>query len=381
MASEHYVAYVGTYTHGTSKGIHIYDVDVEEGLLFLRRVVPVNNSSYLTTSRNGQVLYTIADEGVEAFRIEADGDLSPINEIDIDGMRGCHLSTSIDGDYLFVAGYHDGKVTMVRTNEDGSLGELLDGVFHRGQGAINERCFRPHVSCVRVTPDNKFVCAVDEALDQIIIYKINPVSQKFQPVDILRMGREAGPRSIHFSKDGNFAYVLCQITNQIRVYQYFLYEGRPQFEQIQEVSTLSNARDPHDAASSLRLSYDGKYVFCSTAGDDSVACFAIDPEKGLLSRVFALPISGDYPKDLALFPDQKHIAVVNNGSNTITCFAVDYEKGTIAMKGRPQKLDKPNCMIFHQVEKAPEVIRNLTEKQAEAEVEKPPRVTRAVASN
>ncbi len=374
MADEHYVAYVGTYTHGTSKGIHIYDVDVEEGLLFLRRVVPVNNSSYLTTSRNGKYLYTIADEGVEAFRIEEDGDLTPINLIDIDGMRGCHLSTSINGKYLFVAGYHDGKVTVVHTHREGQLGRLLDGVFHRGQGAINERCFRPHVCCVRVTPDDKFLCAVDEALDQIVIYKIHPVTEKLQPVDILRMGREAAPRSIHFSKDGKYAYVLLQITNTIRVYKYYLDDNdMPEFELLQEVSTLSNARDPHDAASSLRLSYDGRYVFCSTAGDDSIACFAIDPDTGLLTKVFALPISGNYPKDIALFPDQKHVAVVNNGSSTITTFAVNYEKKTLTMKGRPQKLDQPN--------KAPEVIRNLSEKEAEAEVQKPERLIRPVETN
>ena len=378
MANEHYVAYVGTYTHGTSKGIHIYDVDVEEGLLFLRRVVPVNNSSYLTTSRNGRFLYTIADEGVEAFRIEEDGDLTAINAIDIDGMRGCHLSTSINGKYLFVAGYHDGKVTVVHTHREGQLGRLLDGVFHRGQGAINERCFRPHVCCVRITPDDKFLCAVDEALDQIVIYKINPVSEKLAPVDILRMGREVAPRRIHFSKDGNFAYVLCQITNTIRVYHYYLWKDKPMFEQIQEVSTLSNARDPHDAASSLRLSYDGKYVFCSTAGDDSVGCFVIDQETGLLTKVFALPISGDYPKDIAIFPDQQHLAVVNNGSNTITTFKIDYERKTLMMKGRPQELDKPNCMIFHKIEKAPETIRNISEKKAEAEVQKPVKVVRPV---
>ena len=41
--------------------------------------------------------------------IEPDGDLTFINKVDIDGMRGCHLSTDEKGKYLFVAGYHDGK--------------------------------------------------------------------------------------------------------------------------------------------------------------------------------------------------------------------------------------------------------------------------------
>lgn len=361
-----YVAYVGTYTNGTSKGIHIYDVDVEEGLLFLRKVVPVNNSSYITRSRNMKYLYSIADEGVRAYEILPDGDLKPINEIDINGMRGCHMSVDLDGKYLFVAGYHDGKVSVVHTHSDGRLGSLMDGVFHKGIGAVNERSFRPHVCCVRVTPDNRFLCAVDNGIDQIVLYKINHTYNKLQKVDILRMGREAGPRSIHFSRNGQHAYVLCEILNVVRVYSYSVEDGYPVFELQQEVSTLSDERDPHDAASSLRISYDGEYLFCSTAGDDSVACYKIDQNSGLLERLFSLPTGGNYPKDLALFPDQKHIAVVNNGSSTITTFAVNYENHTLVMKGKPQRLDTPNCMVFQKIKKAPDVIREVTEEEAEA---------------
>ena len=47
MGKEKYVAYVGTYTHGTSIGIHLYDLDVENGTMAERKVVPINNSSHL----------------------------------------------------------------------------------------------------------------------------------------------------------------------------------------------------------------------------------------------------------------------------------------------------------------------------------------------
>lgn len=364
---EGYVAYVGTYTNGSSKGIHIYDVDVKEGLLYLRKVVPVNNSSYITRSHNQKYLYSIADEGVRAFKIMPDGDLQAINQIDINGMRGCHMSVDLDGKYLFVAGYHDGKVTVVHTHKDGTLGSLMDGVFHKGIGAVNERSFRPHVCCVRVTPDNKFLCAVDNGIDQVVLYKINHTYNKLQQVDILRMGREAGPRSIHFSKNGKFAYVLCEITNVVRVYSYSVVNGYPEFELIQEVSTLSDERDPHDAASALRISYDGEYLFCSTSGDDSVACYKIDQERGYLDRLFSLPTAGRYPKDIALFPDQKHLAVVNNGENSITTFAIDYENKDIVMKGKPQHLDTPNAMVFQKISEPPKEFRNITEEEAEAE--------------
>ena len=364
-----YVAYVGTYTNGTSKGIHIYDVDVEEGLLYLRKVVPVNNSSYITRSKNRKFLYSIADEGVRAFQIMPDGDLRAINQVDINGMRGCHMSVDEEGKYLFVAGYHDGKVTVVHTHKDGELGSLMDGVFHKGIGAVNERSFRPHVCCVRVTPDNKFLCAVDNGIDQIVLYKINHTYNRLDQVDILRMGREAGPRSIHFSRNGKFAYVLCEITNVVRVYSYSVVNGYPVFELIQEVSTLSDERDPHDAASALRISYDGNYLFCSTSGDDSVACYMIDQEKGFLDRLFSLPTGGRYPKDIAVFPDQKHLAVVNNGEGTITTFGIDYEKRNLVMKGKPQTLDTPNAMVFQKIEKAPDHFRHITEQEAEEEAQ------------
>ena len=374
-----YVAYAGTYTNGSSKGIHIYDVDVEEGLLHLRKVVPVHNSSYITRSRNMKYLYSIADEGVMAYAIQPDGDLKPINKIDINGMRGCHMSVDLEGKYLFVAGYHDGKVTVIHTHQDGRLGSLMDDVFHKGIGAVNERSFRPHVCCVRVTPDNRFLCAVDNGIDQIVLYKINHMYNKLQKVDILRMGREAGPRSIHFSRRGRFAYVLCEILNVVRVYSYNVVDGYPEFELIQEISTLSDERDPHDAASSLRISYDGEYLFCSTAGDDSVACYQIEHESGMLTRLFSLPISGMYPKDIALFPDQKHLAVVNNASGTITTFRIDYEKKVLVMKGRPQKLDTPNCMVFQEIEKAPDLIRDVPEEEAESKAKILTRNTEAIS--
>ena len=324
---EKYVAYVGTYTHGSSIGIHLYDVNVEE-------VVPVNNSSHLAKSLNGKYLYSIADEGVAVFAIEADGDLTFINKIDINGMRGCHLSTDEEGKYLFVAGYHDGKVTVVHTHRDGRLGSVVDGVFHKGLGSVGERNFRPHVSCVRPTPDNKYLCAVDNGIDQIKIYRVNGRTKRLELVDILRCHRESGPKKIKFSKDGKFAYLIYELNNTIQVYSYDGSGKNPVFELLQTESTLAS----HDEET--------KYVFCSTAGEDTVAMYKRDEQTGLLEKQCILPISGNYPKDLAIFPDGKHLAVVNHESNSITTFAIDYEKKLLIMKGKPMKVETPNSIVF-----------------------------------
>lgn len=344
---DEYVAYVGTYTHGSSIGIHLYDVNVEEGTLTERKVIPVNNSSHIARSLNGKYLYSIADEGVAVFAVEDDGDLTPINKVDIAGMRGCYLSVDKTGRYLFVAGYHDGKVTVVHTHKDGRLGSLMDGVFHKGLGSVAERNFRPHVSCVVPTPDNKYVCAVDNGIDQIKMYKLNTQRDRLKLVDILRCERESGPREIVFSESGKYAYVIYELMNKVDVFSYRDTGNGPEFEKLQSISTTSaNVDQAHDAASGMCLSPDHHYLFTSTAGDNTVAMFHIDPETGCLEKKFALPISGEYPKDIAMFPDGKHIAVANHESNTITTFTVDYEKNVLVQKGRPMKVETPNCILI-----------------------------------
>ena len=251
-----YVAYVGTYTHGTSKGIQVYDVNLEEGTLTERSEVEVSNASYTAVSKNGKYLYSIEDEGVAVFKRDHNGDLARINSVDIDGMRGCFLATDVDGKYLYVAGYHDGKVTVVHTHKDGRLGSVMDGVFHTGLGSVAERNFRPHVNCVRPTPDNKYLCAVDNGIDQIKVYRINKRTDKLELVDIVRCPRESGPRIIRFSADGRFAYVLFELSNEIKVYSYNGNGDIPEFELLQSVSTLAKKEDgnvSHNAASGLAL--------------------------------------------------------------------------------------------------------------------------------
>ena len=77
---------------------------------------------------------------------------------------------------------------MMNLNEDGSIGEIADGIFHKGIGVnITDRSSMPHVTCVKVTPDQQSVCAVDSGLDQVKIYRIDRERNKMELEDILRL--------------------------------------------------------------------------------------------------------------------------------------------------------------------------------------------------
>ena len=45
-----YVAYAGSYTHESSKGIHIYDCDVAKGRITEREEVAIDNPPFIAFS-------------------------------------------------------------------------------------------------------------------------------------------------------------------------------------------------------------------------------------------------------------------------------------------------------------------------------------------
>lgn len=349
---ERYVAYVGTYTHENSKGIYIYDVDVAEGRLEERKVVPINNPSDLVVSKDRQYLYSIADEGVESFKILPDGDLQAMNKQWIGGMRGCYVEVDNENRYLFVGGHHDGRVSMMRLQEDGTIGEIADGIFHKRIGRFRGRHnHTPHVDCVKLTPDQKFLCAVDNGLDQVTVYRVDYELGKLELEDIIRGPLDSAPRMIRFSRNGQYAYILYELLNVVEVYKYDVVDGEPEFEKIQTISTEYKDDEDICSASGMEISRSGRYLFCSNAGVNSVVVFEIDSETGRLKEAFRTKVDSDYPKMLAVFPDERHYLTINNASNDIVSYLIDYKGGYSLQSGKPVKVDSPNCIYMLKLEK------------------------------
>ena len=345
-----YVAYVSTYTMGDKHGIQIYDVDMKNGRFTEKSQVEVTNSSYITISHNQKYLYSITDTGVEAYKVIKDGFLEVINAGSINGMRGCYLSTDYEDKYLFVAGYHDGKITILKIREDGGIGEITEEIFFTGLGSVAERNYRPHVNCVKMTRDNKFLCAADLGMDHVNVYSFSASSGKLKLVDVIRSEQESGPRHLKFSRDGRFLYIVHEIKNYIDVYTYEMINNNPYFNKIQTISTLNQYHASGSSASALNFSQDDNYLVSSNAGDNSVVIYKINHENGELTKLLCLPISGEYPKDATLFPDNRHLVSLNHESNSLTFFSVDLESGLLVMNGKELKVDRPNCVIFHKLQ-------------------------------
>lgn len=346
---ERYMGYVGSYSYnGQAKGITLYDADVETGAFTYRSEVEVEDSSYLCVSHSGRYLYSIADEGVVSFRILPNGGLCRLNARKIKGMRGCHVATDREDKFIFISGYHDGKETVLRLEKDGTVGEITDGIYHKGVGTVAERTFRPHISCAGRTPDGKYLLVADLGMDQVKIYSFD--DGKLLLVDAIRCDLESGPKQFYFSLDGRFLYLMYEAKNVIDVFTYSAGGKTPEFERIQTISSVDPEHSSEmTAACAIRRSPDDSHLFCSNAGDNSVSVYRRDQETGLLRQLCCLPIGGDYPKDMAIFPDGKHMVSVNHSSNTLSFFSVDYEKGLLVMNQRNVECNEPNCCVITRV--------------------------------
>ena len=349
--NERFVAYVSSYTNGTGDkyGIRVYDVDVKNGRMMEKEKIKITNSSYIAQSHDCRYLYSITDFGVEAYRMEKDGLLTMLNEASINGMRGCYLSTDYEDKYLFCAGYHDGKVTVLRLNDDGSIGEITDEIYQKGLGSAAGRNHRPHVQCVKMTRDNKFLCAADLGMDRVNVYLLNHETGRLRSVDIIHCDQESAPRHLKFSDDGRFLYIVHEQKNTIEVYAYEEHDNIPEFERIQTVSTCETSDTQGIASSALSFSEDFNYLLSSSIGENDVDIFKVDKKTGLLKKVLGLPIAGEYPKDAALFPDNRHLVSLNHESNSMSFFKVDMAKKTLVMNGPEIKVDQPNCICFHKL--------------------------------
>ena len=162
----------------------------------------------------------------------------------------------------------------------------------------------------------------------------------------------SAPRFFEFSKDGKYLYLMYEMKNVIDVFSYEAKPGCrvPSIEKIQTVPTTGSSKSSElTAATALSFSADDKFIFVSNAGDESVCLYERDADTGLLKEKMCLPISGEYPKDIAVFSDNKHIASINHESGTITFFKIDYKTGLIVMCANSVKVNQPNCCVIVEV--------------------------------
>ncbi len=345
--------YIGTYTGGKadSKGIYHCYIDDVTGLLGpVTLAAQTPSPSFLAMRPDGNFLYAVNEAGegtVSAFsRDVKSGNLKHLNTKPAGGTAPCHIVVDKTGANVLFANYGGGSVGVYRVAEDGSLGKRSGFVQHKGSSVNPHRQKGPHGHAINLDAGNRFAMASDLGLDKVLIYAFDPTKGTLTPgpQPFAKVHPGSGPRHFAFHPDGKFAFVLNEMVSTITGFAYDASTGS-----LKALGTVSTVPDDFKGANSTAEIFvrpDGKFLYASNRGHDSIAVFAIDQSTGKLSLVEHEKTGGKTPRNFAIAPGAKFLIAANQKSDNIVVFTIDEKSGVLGSTGNSVAVPSPVCIEF-----------------------------------
>ncbi len=352
--------YVGTYTSGESKGIYRLDLDPRTGALTPSGEPTATVSpSFLAFHPSGRFLYAVnetgesrTDEsgGVSAFAIDAQsGALTFLNRQLSGGPAPCHLWLDKQGRHLLLANYWGGSVAVLPVEADGRLAAATQVVRHEGRGVNPERQEGPHAHSVQLDPTERMALVADLGLDMLVAYRFDGARGTLAPYEkaTVRLAPGAGPRHFAFDPGGRFVYVLNELSSTVTALAYDA--AGPSFTELQSLSTLPAGFKGENTTAEVVVRPDGRFLYASNRGHDSIAIFARDPATGKLTAAGHRSTLGKTPRNFAIDPTGTFLLAANQDSGSIVVFRIDPRGGGLEPVGAPVRVPQPVCVRMRAV--------------------------------
>ncbi len=345
------VFYLGTFTSEGAEGISLCSFDPVTCEISLKKVFKgVDNPNYLQVSPDRKFLYVVSRSpqstgqtsgNLLAYRIETGGTLEFINKQPSHGDDPCYVDISSDGKYVAVANYGSGSIALFPVTEKGFLQPASSVVQHTGTGPDTRRQASAHAHSISFTGHNGLIYAADLGADRLYAYRMDPETGRLTPASqpYVSLPPGSGPRHFVFSKEGNRCYVANELSSTVSVFK----NRENYLSLVQTVSALPAGFIGTSYCADIHMSDDGKIVYVSNRGDQSIAAFPI-LDDGTLGTPVHVAIQGNWPRNFVLDPSGKYMLVANQRSHNITIFRI--ENGIPVFSGKEFKTPSPVCIKF-----------------------------------
>lgn len=347
------IMYIGTYTEDSnSNGIYTYRFNQENGTFELLSSATAGNPSFVTLSPDGKRLYAVSEyndgrQGAYSFDVSEDKvqlsnpiflPTAPKDVLPRAGADPCHIVS--DGKYVITANYTGGDISVFSLDAAGRLQPEVQNIAFVGN--TPERV--AHIHCIIPTPDKKYILATDLGNDRVYRFRYNKKARK--NAEVLTAQRVAyevsdgqGPRHLTFSKDGRFTYLINELGGECVVLSYR--KGK-----LKEIQRIMADEGGGRGSADIHISPDGRFLYTShRLKKDGIAIFAIDPEKGTLSKI-GYQHTGIHPRNFAITPNGKYLLVACRDDNKIQVFERNEATGELTETAQAIEVDRPTCIVF-----------------------------------
>jgi 6-phosphogluconolactonase (cycloisomerase 2 family) len=347
-------AYVGSFTTAQRKargdGIHVYRADPATGAwTHLHHIGGLVNPSYLALSHDQRVLYSVHgdEEYATAFALDpATGEAKLLNRAATGGKNGVREAVDPSGKFMVVANYSSGSVAVLPIAPDGSLKDqhqLVPLPGEPGPHKVEQVSSHPHD--IVFDPSGRFVLVPDKGLDRVFVFRFDAATGKLTPTEqgAVKSRPGAGPRHLAFHPKLPIVWVLNELDSTIATYRFDAGSGALAALQVQ--STLPPDFTGNSTTAEIAVSPDGRFVYGSNRGHDSVTIFAAGPE-GRLSVVGWQPTQGSGPRFIGLDPAGHFLNAANEQGDNVVTFKADGATGKLTPTGQVIKNASPVTIVF-----------------------------------
>lgn len=348
-----YLVYIGTNISSPQENsIYLYHLSPTTGeLLPLGAMKGGANPTYLTMDAAHRHLYAVSETqtylgapggGVSALAIDPrTAMLTMLNQQPSTGASPCYISLDRTGKNALVANYSSGNVAVLPVRPDGQLAPPSATDQHQPPHGPHQNQDQSHAHSFLPAPDNRYVFSADLGTDKVYSYQFDAASGKLtpQPAPAFVGKPGAGPRHLTFHPNGRWAYLENELNSTVVALHYDAKAGT--FQEIETKSTLPAGFGGTSYGADVHVSPDGRFLYTSNRGDNSLAVFSIAPADGRLALVQHVSTQGNWPRNFALDPSGSVLLVANQKSDDVFTYLVDKQTGKLTPTGKSVKLPSP----------------------------------------
>jgi 6-phosphogluconolactonase len=360
QSKDQMLVYFGTYTNtGKSKGIYVSRLNMATGALTTPELAAeVASPSFLAIHPTQDFLYAVNEVSevdgkktgsVSAFAIDRQkGTLKPLNQQPSGGGGPAHIVVDRAGRNVLVANYGGGSVAVLPVAPDGTLRPSSSFIQHTGASVNPQRQKGPHAHSVNVDGANRFAYVADLGIDKVMIYRYKAEDGTLAPNDPPSAAVEpgSGPRHFAIHPEGRFAYVINELPCTITAFNRDTAGGG--LKPVQTISTLPAGETVAQGYSTAEVQVhpNGRFLYGSNRGHDTIVVFAIDQKSGTLTLVQHEPTQGSTPRNFGIDPTGRYLLAANQRSDSVVVFRLDAATGRLTPAGHQITVGAPVCVKF-----------------------------------